>query len=341
MKDYRVFIGLCCLLLSVLSPLVMADKSVLVLFPIEVDEEDAKYEEDFSSALQEGLQARYTVFYGPTVETELEKEYAKVDCDAERCAQNVAIAFNGELIADASAKRLGDGYLLKLVIRNVISGKIIETKTFPCRGCDGFAVLEQLKEIGLGQNEENIAPVKASPGSGKIAASVNNNSGDWSASSSGQQVVLITASWDQYSKKQRQYLLDKNIAFQEYDADKTEIGKLYKERYKIRAYPATIINGLLVYGYSPEKTQKALLDVKSRKEVIFLTASWATLSKTQRKYFIENKIAFKEYDVDKTSQGRGYVEKMNIKIFPATLIDGELIQGYRKEMFQSLFNNRK
>ena len=79
-----------------------AAKPVLVLFPIEVNEADAEYEDEFGSALQQGLQSRYKVYYGPAVEKELEREYQKIDCNAERCAQNVAIAFNGELIADAS-----------------------------------------------------------------------------------------------------------------------------------------------------------------------------------------------------------------------------------------------
>lgn len=40
------------------------------------------------------------------VETELEKECKKRDCDAEHSWQNLAIAFDGELLADVSAQRL-------------------------------------------------------------------------------------------------------------------------------------------------------------------------------------------------------------------------------------------
>lgn len=126
-------------------------KPVLVLFPVEVVESDAGLAGDFGSALQEGLQKRYKVFYGPAIEAELEKEYQKIDCNAERCVQNVAIAFNGELVGDASAKRLDSGYLLKLVISNVLTGEIIETKTYPCRSCDEFSVLEAMQRIGAGE----------------------------------------------------------------------------------------------------------------------------------------------------------------------------------------------
>ncbi len=135
--------------ISILIPILLlltfssyAQKPVLVLFPVEVEEQDESSAEVFGSALQEGLQDQYVVYYGPSVEAELEIEYEKVDCNAERCQQNIAIAFNGELIADASAIRMGNGYILKLVIRNVITGEIIESKTYPCRKCDAFSVIE-------------------------------------------------------------------------------------------------------------------------------------------------------------------------------------------------------
>lgn len=128
-----------------------ASKEVLVLFPIQVDEQDLRFESDFGTALQEGLQSRYQVYYGPGVEKELEREYQRVDCNAERCQQNVAIAFNGELIADASVKKFGTGYSIKFVVNNVMTGEIVESRTYPCRNCDVFTVIDTLKSIGRGE----------------------------------------------------------------------------------------------------------------------------------------------------------------------------------------------
>ena len=142
-----------------------AEKPVLVLFPIEVGSADSQFQGEFGSALQEGLQSRYKVFFGPAVEEELEREYKKIDCDAERCQQNVAIAFNGELVADASAKRLGDGYILKIIITNVITNELVESRTYPCRGCDGFAVIESFQEIGRGTIDLGNSGLSASSGS--------------------------------------------------------------------------------------------------------------------------------------------------------------------------------
>ena len=128
----------------------------LVLLPIDVSEQDADLEAEYGAALQEGLQNRYTVFYGALVEKELEKEYKKIDCDAEMCNQNVAIAFNGELIGDAAVKRIKGGYLLKLVVRNVLTSEVIEIKADPCRGCDSFDVIDHLKALGRGEERRSV-----------------------------------------------------------------------------------------------------------------------------------------------------------------------------------------
>ena len=126
----------------------MANKPVLVLFPIQVDLSDDNYAVEFGAALQEGLSNRFDVFYGPIVEDELNKEYQKIDCSIESCQQNIAIAFNGELIGDATAKKVSGGYILKLVIFNVLTGRIIESQTYPCDFCDEFDVIREFKRMG-------------------------------------------------------------------------------------------------------------------------------------------------------------------------------------------------
>ncbi len=139
-----------------------ANKPNLVLLPIEVSQQVVDLGSEYGSALQEGLQNRYTVFYGAAVEKELEKEYSKIDCDPETCNQNIAIAFNGELIADSSVKKIEGGYLLKLVIRNVLTSEVVETQTVPCRGCDSFSVIDQLKQMGSGATDSRKTKITSS-----------------------------------------------------------------------------------------------------------------------------------------------------------------------------------
>ncbi len=140
-----------------------AAKPNLVLLPIDVSQQDVDLSSEYGSALQEGLQSRYTVFYGAAVEKELEKEYSKLDCNAETCNQNIAIAFNGELIADASVKAISVGYLLKLVIRNVLTSEISESQTVPCRKCDSLNVVEKLKKMGRGSYTKSASSGSSSP----------------------------------------------------------------------------------------------------------------------------------------------------------------------------------
>ncbi len=148
-------------------------KDVLVLFPVEVSAADADLAGDYGSALQEGLQSRYKVFYGPAVEADLEKEFQKIDCDVERCAQNVAMAFNGELVADASAKKLAGGYSLKVVITNVLTNELVETKTHRCRSCDAFAVMDAFVLMGSGQEANKNNTSVASMHSNSVIANAS------------------------------------------------------------------------------------------------------------------------------------------------------------------------
>ncbi len=154
--------------LTVLACYSQAAKPNLVLLPIDVSEQNSELEGQYGSALQEGLQKRYTVFYGAAVEKELEKEYSKIDCDTETCNQNIAIAFNGELIADSEVKKISGGYLLKLVVRNVLTSEIIETQSVPCRGCDSFSVIDQL--INMGNDTRKNGKTKISGGSSSVAS---------------------------------------------------------------------------------------------------------------------------------------------------------------------------
>ena len=150
------------IVLLVFSGGVSAEKNVttlkpnLVLLPIDINEKDDEHKAEYGAAVQEGLQKRYTVFFGSEVEKELEKEYKRIDCDAETCTQNVAVAFNGELIADVAVKRIDGGYLLKLVVRNVLTGQVIETQTDPCEECNQFSVMSRLRVMGSGKNSVSV-----------------------------------------------------------------------------------------------------------------------------------------------------------------------------------------
>ena len=125
-----------------------AAKPPLVLVPVQGPGLSADDKENYRIALQESLSLDYTVFSGGVVETKLQKSVSK-NCDVTQCLQEVAIAFQGELIGRLVVTPQGNGYMLAVEIKNIFDDKVIVSKNLPCEGCNNFAVIRKLKELDL------------------------------------------------------------------------------------------------------------------------------------------------------------------------------------------------
>lgn len=140
---------------------VQAEKERLVLMPLRVGEEIQNMQGAMETSLAEGLQQQYTVFSGEDVAKKtreiFQKESAKKNCDETRCMENIAIAFQSELVAVANVTKIEGGYLLALNIRNVMDNKSVYNKSIPCEGCSAFKVVDKLKEL-------SAAPVSLASG---------------------------------------------------------------------------------------------------------------------------------------------------------------------------------
>ena len=127
-------------------------KEYLVLMPLRVAEEDQNLQGQMQSALVEGLQQKYKVFWGEEVENKarqiFHKENLKHECNEERCLQGIAEAFQSELLATAIITKQDGGYFLSLTIQNLYDHVVIFTKSLPCKGCTAFEVIDKLKELG-------------------------------------------------------------------------------------------------------------------------------------------------------------------------------------------------
>jgi len=135
-------------------------KASLVLMPIITaggvpHDEIAGYE----AALSESLSIRYQVLSGQKVVDTVNQIYQNrsaetqegKDCDETKCIQDVAIAFQSELVAVANITKKEGGYFLSLKILNVIEDKVVFSKSIPCKGCDSFKVMEVLQTIAGGE----------------------------------------------------------------------------------------------------------------------------------------------------------------------------------------------
>ena len=123
-------------------------KEVLVLLPLNVDKSLQNEAQLFGTALQQGLSTGFDVFFGPAVEEKLQEEMSKEGCTAESCAQNLAISFNGELIADSTVQKLDSSYVVQIQINNIITGQIVKSLIEICDNCSKISLIQFVKNVG-------------------------------------------------------------------------------------------------------------------------------------------------------------------------------------------------
>ncbi len=56
------------------------------------------------------------------------------------------------------------------MIRNVLTSEVVETQTVPCRGCDSFSVIDQLKQMGSGATDSRKTKITSSGSTSSDAA---------------------------------------------------------------------------------------------------------------------------------------------------------------------------
>ena len=142
-------VNLCLLLLVSLfhaTHSVAQSRENIVLLPIEVSPEYANQKDLLGGALQKSLSQKYNVFYGSKVEEALEAEYAKEDCTAVSCVQNIAIIFNGEIVVDASVQLVEESTFLRVQFQNVITGELEAIVQDSCGECSFTQLIDFIDE---------------------------------------------------------------------------------------------------------------------------------------------------------------------------------------------------
>jgi hypothetical protein len=140
-----------------------AEKERLVLMPLRVPDEDKNLTGAMETALLEGLQQKYVVFSGEQVSQKAHEIFMKEtrntahkECDETKCMQNIAMAFQAELIATANVTKQDGGYFLALKIENIFDNKAVYSKSVACANCTSFQVVDKLKELS-----GTVAPIAA------------------------------------------------------------------------------------------------------------------------------------------------------------------------------------
>jgi len=136
------------------TPSVKSSKEKLVLMPLRVPDEDKNLTGAMETALVKGLQQKYDVYSGEQVSQKAHEIFMKEsrntahkECDETKCMQNIAMAFQAELIATANVTKQDGNYFLALSIQNIFDNKVVQSESVPCKACDATQVIEKLKDL--------------------------------------------------------------------------------------------------------------------------------------------------------------------------------------------------
>jgi len=128
----------------------------LVLMPLRLDDSDKKHQAAMETALVQGLKQKYIVFSGEQVSQKARAIFLKesrnttrTECDETRCMQDIAEAFQSELIAVVNISKEADGYFLALSIQNIFDNKVVFSNSVPCKSCDVYEVVTKLKDMSV------------------------------------------------------------------------------------------------------------------------------------------------------------------------------------------------
>ncbi len=131
-------------------------REAVVLMPLRPTKDIPQDEmTQYEVALKKGLSERYVVYSGEQVQNIVKDVYRKRsgeakaghECDETKCIQDIAMAFQTELVAIANIRKTGGGYSISLTINNVMDDKSVFSNQIPCERCNEFEVARQLKTL--------------------------------------------------------------------------------------------------------------------------------------------------------------------------------------------------
>ncbi|MEL7448800.1 MAG: glutaredoxin family protein [Pseudomonadota bacterium] len=90
--------------------------------------------------------------------------------------------------------------------------------------------------------------------------------------------------------------------------------------------------------YSTPSVEKLAKDfVAPPAEVVLYSASWCGYCRQAREYFVNNGIAFREYDVERSSKGRRDFRRLRAAGVPVILVGGQRLNGFHQAAFDRLY----
>jgi glutaredoxin len=89
--------------------------------------------------------------------------------------------------------------------------------------------------------------------------------------------------------------------------------------------------------YTSPEIQPLAAAVEPAPDVVLYSAQWCGYCRKARTYFQSQGIAFKEYDVEKSAQGRRDYRALNARGVPVILIGRQRMNGFSVEAFSAVY----
>lgn len=87
----------------------------------------------------------------------------------------------------------------------------------------------------------------------------------------------------------------------------------------------------------PETSNTKHKPPKKGKKVVMYSAVWCGVCKTAKNYFRNNKIPFREYDIETSEKGRRDYKKLNGTGVPIILVGKQRMSGFSAGRFESMY----
>ncbi len=156
MKRLRfLLLSLCMALIASPALAVEEPKERLVVMQVQGKGVSPDERRIYRNAVVEALSWKYEVLSGDEVDATVQEIFEKesresIECDTEKCFQDIAIEFQAELIATTTVLKVSGGFMLTVAISNVLENRALFTRSQPCKGCDQFAIINVLKSMAGG-----------------------------------------------------------------------------------------------------------------------------------------------------------------------------------------------
>lgn len=81
------------------------------------------------------------------------------------------------------------------------------------------------------------------------------------------------------------------------------------------------------------------INIDENVDVVLLATAWCKYCEKTRKLLNKHDVPYVEYDIEKSSQGRDYYERVGKGGIPILIINGEILRGYAPKTTLKMLSN--